>query len=33
MRRRLFFTGLIAALLALAALCLMLRVARLGAAA
>jgi hypothetical protein len=32
MRRRLFFTGLIAALLALAALGLMLRVARGGAA-
>jgi hypothetical protein len=33
MRRRLFFTGLIAAVLALAALGLMLRVARLAAAA
>jgi hypothetical protein len=33
MRRRLFFTGLIAALLALAALGLLLRVARVGAAA
>ena len=33
MRRRLFFTGLIAALLALAALGLVLRVARVGAAA
>ena len=33
MRRRLFFTGLIATLLALAALGLMLRVARVGAAA
>jgi hypothetical protein len=32
MRRRLFFAGLIAALLALAALGLVLRVARLGAA-
>jgi hypothetical protein len=33
MRRRLFFTGLIAALLTLAALGLVLRVARVGAAA
>ena len=33
MRRRLFFTGLIAALLALAVLGLVLRVARVGAAA
>jgi len=33
MRRRLFFTGLIAALLALVALGLVLRVARAGAAA
>jgi hypothetical protein len=33
MRRRLFFTGLIAALLALAALGLVLRVARVGAPA
>jgi hypothetical protein len=33
MRRRLFFTGLIAALLALAALGLVLRVARAGAVA
>ena len=33
MRRRLFFTGLIAALLALAALGLVLRVARVGATA
>jgi hypothetical protein len=33
MRRRLFFTGLIAALLALAALGLVLRVARVGVAA
>ena len=33
MRRRLFFTGLIAALLALAALGLVLRVVRLGVAA
>ena len=33
MRRRLFFTGLIAALLALAALGLVLRVGRVGAAA
>ena len=33
MRRRLFFTGLIAALLALAALGLVLRVARVAAAA